>query len=289
MATARSDAAQGISASSRPVPAIQATVLEDIATFDAAALAPAYAGGDPFPHIVIDDALSPDVLRPVIAEIAASEVEQERQTNTTFNKRRTSDVAKLGPATRRLIDDLNSAPFLIFLEKLTGIDALVPDPHLEGGGVHQIGAGGFLKVHTDFNWHRRLQLHRRINVLLYLNENWDEAWGGQLELWDKTMSRRGARIAPIFNRMVVFSTTDESYHGHPDPMTCPDGVTRNSIALYYYTSERPKSEMRFGESVMTNYRARPDEAFQGNRLKYLLNQAEIRSPLLRKLIQRFRG
>lgn len=264
-------------------------MLEDIAAFDAAALAPVYAAGDPFPHIVIDDVLSPAVLRAVIAEVSASEVDEERHTNTTFNKRRTSDVASLGPATRRLIDDLNSAPFLAFLEKLTGIEALIPDPHLEGGGVHQIGPGGFLKVHTDFNWHRRLKLHRRINVLLYLNENWDEGWGGHLELWDKNMARRGARIAPIFNRMVVFSTTDESYHGHPDPMTSPEGVTRNSIALYYYTSERPKSEMRFGESVMTNYRARPDEAFQGNRLKYLLNQAEIRSPLLRRIIRRFRG
>lgn len=126
------------------------------------------------------------------------------------------------------------------MEKLTGIDHIILDTHFEGGGTHEIKAGGFLKVHTDFNWHKTLRLDRSINLLIYLNEEWDESWGGELELWDSEMKGKVVSTAPIFNRTVVFSTTGYSYHGHPDPIACPEGVSRQSIATYYYSNERPK-------------------------------------------------
>jgi Rps23 Pro-64 3,4-dihydroxylase Tpa1-like proline 4-hydroxylase len=150
-----------------------------------------------------------------------------------------------------------------FLEKLTGIPHLVPDPYLEGGGFHSIGRGGFLKIHADFNWHHRLHLHRRLNVLLYLNVNWEDGWGGALELWDSKVKSCVTRISPIFNTMAIFSTTDSSFHGHPDPLQCPHNVRRNSIALYYYTSERPEIEVRRGRSNQTDYQARPGENLSG--------------------------
>ena len=129
-----------------------------------------------------------------------------------------------------------------FLEALTGIDGLIPDPYFGGGALHQIPAGGFLKVHADFNWHPKLRLDRRLNMLVYLNPGWEDGWGGALELWSR--DRRGPvrTIMPHFNRTVVFSTTDSSFHGHPHPLTCPAGVSRKSVSLYYYSNGRPDAE-----------------------------------------------
>jgi hypothetical protein len=251
---------------------------------DAPALASVYASASPFPHIVLDGRMPEMLLRSVAAEISGSVVDPEDNFYGSFKKHRISDVRKMPPHTRRLIEDLNSAPFLEFLEALTGIQGLVPDPYLEGGGIHQIGTGGFLKVHTDFNWHRKLNLHRRINLLIYLNENWDDDWNGQLELWDEKVEKCEVRISPVFNRMVVFSTTDRSYHGHPDPLTCPEHVRRNSVAMYYYSAARPDDEVRFGQSEMTNYRERPGEHFEGAG-KHKLHQLQIKHSFFRKLLK----
>ena len=117
------------------------------------------------------------------------------------------------------------------------------DPYLMGGGLHEIKRGGVLKVHTDFNRHPIFNLDRRINVLIYLNKNWKKEYGGNLELWDKNMNKCIKKIQPLFNSMVIFSTTDFSNHGHPDPLTCPDNISRKSLALYYFSSGRPKTEI----------------------------------------------
>jgi hypothetical protein len=276
-------------------PAIGVSLFRDLASIDAKSLAncakvpdwaDAYRTADPFPHLVIDGLFPEEVLGQVLAEIGQSEIDPEKNFYGSFHKRKTSDVTKFGPATRRLIEELNAAPFLQFLEQVTGIPALIPDPYLEGGGVHQIGNGGFLKVHTDFNWHQKLRLHRRLNILLYLNPDWRDEWNGHLELWDPAMTACRKKLAPVFNRLVIFSTSDGSYHGHPEPLRTPEGVTRNSIALYYYTAERPASEIRFGKSVMTNYQERPDEKFAAGKLKHRIHQALIRNPVLRRVLGR---
>ena len=165
----------------------------------------------------------------------------------------------MGEATRHLLAELNSAPVIAFLERLTGIEGLVPDPHFVGGGLHQIERGGHLKVHADFNRHPRTQLERRINLLLYLNRDWKDEYGGALELWNRDMSACEARILPLFNRCVVFSTTETSYHGHPEPLNCPEGWTRKSIALYYYARE-PAGDNEGGEHN-TLFQVRPGEDF----------------------------
>lgn len=269
----------------------QTLALDSVALLerDVTAWAAAYRAADPFPHIVLDDFFPREILEAVLAEINRATVPAEKNIYGSFRKHRTSQLWKMGPATRRFIEELNAAPFLGFLEQLTGIDHLVPDPHLDGGGVHQIGNGGFLKVHTDFNWHRKLKLHRRINILIYLNPGWQDEWNGHLELWDRDMKACRQRIAPIFNRMVVFSTTDHSYHGHPDPLAAPDGVLRNSIALYYYSAERPADEVSFQGSTMTNYRERPNEGFEGGKLRHLWHQLLIRHPGIRRTLKCIRG
>lgn len=145
---------------------------------------------------------------------------------------------------------MKSRKFLLFLERLTGVSGLIPDPFGYGDGVHIIEKGGYLKVHTDFQFHKPLHLWRRVNVLLYMNEKWQEEWGGELHLYPSQLFEQTAgqanvdflksqikKIVPVFNRMVVFRTTNDSFHGHPDPLACPENETRKSIALYYYSSD----------------------------------------------------
>lgn len=218
-----------------------------------------YAAAEPFPHIVIDDFLPKAVLERVISEIPRpGEVGWIEFDDARGKKLASKFETQLGSATRALLYQLNSSVFVDFLETLTGISGLVPDPHFWGGGVHQIVRGGFLKVHADFNRHPRLKLDRRLNLLLYLNTEWQEEWGGHLELWDRDMTECRKKILPIFGRCVVFSTTDFAYHGHPDPLNCPAGTTRKSLALYYYSNGRPRSETA-GEHYSTPFRRRPGE------------------------------
>lgn len=202
----------------------------------AAAGADRYCAAVPFPHALIDDFLLEPVLDQVLAEFPRPDVanwwrfegEKERKLAST-------DESIMGPATRSLLAQLNGPAFIDFLQDLTGIPGLVPDPHLFGGGLHQIERGGYLDVHADFNLHPVTGLERRLNVLVYLNRGWQESWAGALELWATDMSKCEVRIQPVFNRCVIFTTSATSYHGHPSPLSSPSGVTRKSLALYYYT------------------------------------------------------
>jgi len=203
-----------------------------------------YRGAQPFPHIAIDDFVPDWVIDKLLEEFPApGQIEWDLYTDGgNTQKLATRDELRMGPFTRQFIGQLNGSAFITFLEGLTGIDGLLPDPHLEGGGLHQIERGGFLKVHADFNVHQRLRLDRRLNLLLYLNRGWHEEYGGHLELWNRDMSACARKILPVANRCVVFSTTDTSFHSHPQPLQTPAGVTRKSLALYYYSNGRPMSE-----------------------------------------------
>jgi hypothetical protein len=206
-----------------------------------------YQGGLPFPHISIDEFIDPDLLNAVLEEFPDLEKKPDQiyYNNPNEDKHATKGDELFGPNTKKLVDYLNSQEFRDFLNKLTGIkEPLLADPHYEGGGFHQIKKGGFLKIHVDFHKHRKLDLHRRLNMLIYLNKDWEESYGGHFELWEKDMSKCAVKILPVFNRMAMFSTTGDSWHGHPDPLSCPDGRSRRSLALYYYTEERPEDEVK---------------------------------------------
>jgi len=199
----------------------------------------AYSNNLPFPHIVIDEFFDSQILRSVLSEVDA--IDRSRR-YAKFVDRKTDHnkfayfPEVVGPETSRLVNFLNSGPFLSSMEKLTGIENLIADPSYFGGGVHWIENGGFLEVHADFNHLKKYNLERRINLLVYLNKNWKDEYQGQLELWDRKTMTKAKSIAPIFNRCVVFSTTKESLHGHPAPLATPPGVARRSLALYYYTN-----------------------------------------------------
>lgn len=202
-----------------------------------------YTSARPFPHIVLDNLFPEETLDAVLAEFPRpGEIDWVTFDNPTEKKLGYSYKSPVGKTLRDFLFEMNSAPVLQFLEALTGIEGLIPDPYYGGAGPHQIERGGFLKVHTDFNWHPLLKLDRRLNLLVYLNKDWREEYGGHLELWDRDVARCEQRILPVYNRTVVFSTTDFSFHGHPSPLSCPEGRTRKSVSFYYYTNGRPDEE-----------------------------------------------
>jgi hypothetical protein len=201
--------------------------------------AAAYKSATPFPHGVYDDFLPEPLARRLAAEFPEPEsMEWVRRDNEHNRRMYQHDETKVPPLFREMLRELNSRQFLLFVETLTGIDNLLPDPYFIGGGIHISGPGDFLNVHADFNWHHKLQAHRRVNALLYLSAHWEEEWGGALEFWDREMSAPVDRAYPLFNRLVVFSTSEHSHHGQRVPNACPEGVYRKVLNLYYYSTER---------------------------------------------------
>jgi 2OG-Fe(II) oxygenase superfamily len=223
--------------------------------------AEAYQSADPFPHAVIDDFLPRPVLEALMSAFPSpTEIDWHRFDNSRELKLAMTEQDPLPAYVRQVLAEFNSATMIDFLEALTGMEGLIPDPHFWGGGLHQIEPGGHLDVHSDFNWHSRLLLDRRINLLVYLNDDWQPEWGGALELWNEDMTECRQRVDPIANRCVVFSTTDTSFHGHPEPLACPPGRTRRSLALYYYSNGRPADELSALRT--TAFQPRPGEAWR---------------------------
>jgi Rps23 Pro-64 3,4-dihydroxylase Tpa1-like proline 4-hydroxylase len=211
---------------------------------DPAALRERYQHATPFPHVTVDDLFDDADLDAVIADFPSPEQMRWMRFDSPTEKKLGfyHEHSTISPVVRRFLDAMNGFEMLLWLEALTGIEGLIPDPYFGGGGLHQIEPGGYLKVHADFNVHPKLKLDRRLNLLIYLNKDWREEYGGHLELWDPELRACQERILPLFNRTVIFSTTDTSFHGHPHPLTSPAGVTRKSVSLYYYTAGRPESE-----------------------------------------------
>jgi len=195
-----------------------------------------FMSADPFPHVVIDDLLPEATLRALIDSFPEPDPAWQHFDDPHQLKYALRDEESIPDPIRSVLRQFNAQVFVEFLETLTGITGLIPDPHLLGGGLHQIPRGGTLKVHADFDQHRQLKADRRLNVLLYLNEDWLDEYGGHLQLWDREMTRAVVRVAPIANRMVVFQTSSTSFHGHPDMLAVPEGRFRRSLAWYYYTT-----------------------------------------------------
>lgn len=206
-----------------------------------------YASTPPFPNISFPNFFNPDMLDGVLKEFPVLTAENAHHfKNHNELKLASKGTGCFGPNTRAFVQFLNSAPFIDFLQELTGIEEkLIADHEFLGGGLHEIKKGGFLKLHADFNKNSN-NLDRRLNILIYMNKDWKNEYGGHFELWDKDLTKCVQKVAPNFNTLALFTTTDFSYHGHPDPLNCPDDMSRKSLALYYYSDGRPQEEVQEG-------------------------------------------
>jgi 2OG-Fe(II) oxygenase superfamily len=199
----------------------------------------------PFPHVVIDDFLPSDIADAIARaypDPSDSSVKWKTHQNANTSRKFVEDVSFMSPIMQGFAQTLIGRSLLLFLETISGIDCLIGDPYFIGGGAMVSGSGDFLKVHADFNWHHKLQAHRRLNALFYLTPNWKAGWGGDLELWPKDMSAVGSVVSPQFNRVVIFAVTDDANHGQPKPLTTPPGVHRRVFSAFYYTTRRDDAE-----------------------------------------------
>lgn len=255
-----------------------------IRPIDEEAIRASYERSDPFPYFCIDDFLQPDFGLAVADSYpdyrVATSMGRAFSALNEHGKVQICDRAEFSDPVVQLDDALRAPEFLALLERVTGIPKLLADDELVGGGMHVMDRGGRLDVHVDFNLIEDRALHRRLNILLFFNEDWQDDWGGRLEFWDSAVRGRGGEYLPIFNRCVVFETSERSFHG-VTPLVCPQERVRKSFAAYYYTREAP--EGWDGKRHTTLFRGRPGERLR----RHLLMPAErmlrqIR-PALRKL------
>lgn len=214
-----------------------------------------YQSAEPYPHIVLDDFLMAGAAESAMAEFPPLDpAKWNNYLHANERKFSNTDPSTWGPTLQRILAELNSPRFVEFVGQLIGVEGLVPDPSLEGGGLHQSTTGGYLNIHADFTVHPHNRTwQRRANILLYLNDDWSPEYGGDLELWSADMKQCVERVAPVANRVLIFTTDATSFHGHPDPMKCPEGVARRSMALYYFSMEDHPLVRS------TEYRARPGD------------------------------
>jgi Rps23 Pro-64 3,4-dihydroxylase Tpa1-like proline 4-hydroxylase len=221
-----------------------------------------YLQADPFPHICFDNFLNENITERILEEFPdENDIDWIKYFDGNQKKLANENEQNIGLFSRHVLYSLNSSSFLKFLEELTGITNLISDPSFRGGGLHNIYRGGKLGVHADFNKHERYGFDRRLNLLLYLNKEWCDEYGGHIELWDREMKQCVRSYLPKFNRIIIFTTTETSFHGHPEPLNCPEHMNRKSIALYYYTNGRLNEEQDMHHSTV--FKLRPNEKVEG--------------------------
>jgi hypothetical protein len=217
----------------------------------------------PFPHLVLDDAVS--IPRDVLGEFPPPDWEGWDPLGDAYQLQKFAcdDIDRIPAPFAGLIEELSRPRFLRVLEKITGIQRLIPDPYLTGGGLHLSGPGGILAPHTDFHIYSQLGLYRRVNILVYFNEDWREEYGGCLELRSEDDAGNRRTVVPTWGRCVIFITDDKSVHGFPNPIV--DGRWRRSLALYYYTAEEAPT---FSGDATTYWREHQEREKSSARIRF---------------------
>jgi len=197
----------------------------------------------PFRYLVVEDFLDPAFAEAILSAYPQPDPSLWDVTTYAHQRRKFVLTRDFPEPIREFFAMTASQRCRDLFSDLTGIPKLLDDSELLGGGLHQTASGGFLDVHVDFNLHPRTKLHRRLNLLVYMNKDWRPEFEGHLELWDMTEKRKLEHVAPLFNRAVLFETNEISFHGHPKPLATPPGIMRRSLAIYYYTKERDAPEL----------------------------------------------
>lgn len=204
----------------------------------------AYPKARPYPHAVVDGFLGEPLARALAAAYPGPAHESWKRKDHDEQAARLGQLQRgafegVDGGIRHLLAELSAMSFIDFLQTLTGVQGLIPDPHFRGAGLHLTLPGGHLALHVDFNRDRLRGLARRVTVLYYLNPDWRPEWGGALELWDEGLTRCEAQIAPVLDRLVVMAHGETFWHGHPQPLACPEGHARAVVAAYFYTADAP--------------------------------------------------
>ena len=236
-------------------------------------LARRFAEAQPFGHVVIDDFLDPSLARQLLEQFPAFERGNHiGDDGKPGGKSTVERMRALGPAYTSVDDIIQTPDFLALIGRITGIDGLLYDPFYLGGGTHENRHGQGLHAHIDFNYHPSERWHRRLNLIVYLNHEWEEGWGGMLDLYRDPYAdaKPTVRVAPLFNRCVIFETTEDSWHGF-DQILLPEqsrALTRKSIALYFYTKDRPAEETAGRHTTHYVNRQLPEHLVAGHTLTH---------------------
>jgi Rps23 Pro-64 3,4-dihydroxylase Tpa1-like proline 4-hydroxylase len=272
-----------------PIDAETLSLEHETAKLLGASLADDYQSKTPYHYTCVDAFLPPEILSRVRKEALTME-EKSPENSSANEKLKTSyNPDRMPPYSKAVFHALNSRAFIQFLEKMSGIKGLIPDPYYLGGGIHRTNTTGFLSIHADFNHHSIMKLERRLNLLIYLNPDWKEEYGGSFEVWTNDMKTKVAGFAPEMNRMCCFSTGDDTMHGNPEPVNHPNGDPRLSIALYYYTATW--QDGRVAQSTV--FKQRPGSGDARSNEAVLRVVREFVPPIIyrksRNLLDRLRG
>ena len=228
---------------------------------NAAEIRRAFQEARPFRHVQIDNFLEPEICEQLLREFPSFDKQKAiNELGHVGGKAVIENVRSISPFYSSFYDFINSKSFLNTMSSLTGVPDLIADETLFGGGTHENLDGQYLDAHIDFNIDERRMLHRRLNLLIYLNKEWEEAWGGAIELHLNPRDPETDEVKsfiPLFNRAVIFETNEYSWHGFP-VIRLPQEkkhLSRKSFSIYLYTKDRPAEEVVAPHT--TFYVARP--------------------------------
>lgn len=219
------------------------------------ALSSEFKNAKPFPHLVLDNFLKPEIAQQLYADFPSIEGLKKHYNGLNENKSEGANFQDFPEIFRQIRTEIMSKELSQLMSQITGIEDLFVTDDKLGTGLHQGGDGSFLDIHIDFNIHAEKNVHRRLNMLIYLNPNWQDDFGGDLELWNADMTQCEVKVAPLFNRAAMFETSEISYHGY-GKMNLPEGMTRKSIYTYFYTDLR-EDAVSYHDTV---FKPRPDDS-----------------------------
>ncbi len=212
--------------------------------------ADAFRSALPFKHAVIDDFFEAVFAERLLADFPVFNpaLAKNEIYGGVWGKAVNTEIRQISPAYKEMYELISSSLFLDLIGEISGIHGLLPDPKLYGGGTHENLHGQDLDPHVDFNYDEAQKLHRRLNLIVYLNKDWKREWGGSIEIHSNPRRPAENQIhsyEPLFNRAVMFETNEYSWHGFPK-IELPEAErhrSRKSISIYLYTRERPAEEI----------------------------------------------